>query len=85
MERMFAGFNLIARPLEEEYPPTITADQITTHYVHHLETTLKADDFKELERQIRDAERTTAADGKCLNRHIHELALQQDRETVKRQ
>ena len=56
LERMFARFNLIARPLEE-HPPTITADQITTHYVHHLETTLKADELKELERQISDAER----------------------------
>ena len=52
-----AAFQRVAgedvRSLEEEHPPTITTDRITTHYVHHLETTLTAEDFKELERQIR--------------------------------
>lgn len=84
LERMFARLNLIARPLEKENPPTITTDRITTRHAQHLETILKADDFKELGRQIRDAQRTRAADGKRpLNRrYIHELALQQDRETL---
>ena len=58
-----------------------------THYIHNLWTTLKADDSKELGRQMCDAEQTKAADGKRpLNRHrIHELAPQQDREKVVRQ
>ena len=64
LERRFERFNLITRPLEEGNPPTITANQITTHYVHHLETVLKVDDFKELERHIRNPERIKAANGK---------------------
>ena len=31
LERMFSRFNLIARPLESERPPSLTEDQITTH------------------------------------------------------
>ena len=41
IEQMFARFNLIARPLENESPPAITENQITTHYVHHLSAILK--------------------------------------------
>lgn len=60
-----------------ESPPTITADQITTNYVQNLERMLNANDFKGLERHIRDVKCNRAADGKRpLNIHyIHELAL----------
>ena len=87
LERMFARFNLIARPLENERPPSLTGEQITTHYVHHLETILSTDDFRELQRQIHDVERNRRTDGRRpINRHhIHDLALQQDREIVLRQ
>ena len=52
LERMFSRFNLIARPLENERPPSLTEDQITTHYYHHLETVLSTKNFRELERDI---------------------------------
>ena len=87
LERMFARFNLIAKPLEEEKPSVITIDQLRTHYIHHLEAIMTAEDFTDLERQIRDADRERATQGrKSIGRHhIHELALQQDREKVFRQ
>ena len=57
LEKMFSRFNLIARPLENERPPSLTEDQITTHYFHHLEAVLSAKNFRELERDIQEAER----------------------------
>ena len=84
---MFARFNMIARPLENERPPSLTEDQITTHYVHHLETVLNVKNFRDLERDIQDAERTRHEDGRRhLNRHhIHDMALRQERENVVKQ
>ena len=35
-ERMFARFNLLARPLEDERPRVMTADQLKTSYLFHL-------------------------------------------------
>ena len=75
--------------MEEENSPSITEDPITTHNVRHLslKTTLEPEDVEELERHIEDAKRIRKADGRRpLNRHhIHDLALQQDREIVVRQ
>ena len=84
---MFARFNMIARPLENERPPSLTADQIATHYVHHLETILGAKNFRDLERDIQEAERSRDADGRRhLNcHHIHDMALRQERENVVKQ
>ena len=84
---MFARFNLIARPLENEYPTSLTENQITTHNVHHLRCLLKADDFRELERQMHDSERRRTEEGRRpLNRHhIHDMALRQNREIIVRQ
>ena len=81
---MFSRFNLIARPLESERPPSLTEDQITTHYFHHLESVLSAKNFRELERDIQEAERRRDADGRRhLNRHhMHDMALRQEREGV---
>ena len=61
---MLARLNLIGRPLENENPPSLTEDQITTHHVHHLETILKPDDFRDLEWQIHDADRQRSAEGR---------------------
>ena len=78
---------MIARPIENEYPPTLTENQITTHYVHHLQSILKPDDFRDLERLMQDSERRRTEEGRRpLNRHhIHEMALRQDREIIIRQ
>ena len=87
LEQMFARFNLIARPIKNEYPPTLTEIQITTHYVHHLQSILKPDDFRDLERLMQDSERRRTEEGRRpLNRHhIHEMVLGQDREIIIRQ
>ena len=87
LEHIFACFNLIARPLENGYPLSLTENQITTNYVHHLESTLKPDDVRDLERQIQDSEhRRTTKGRRPLNRHhIHDMALRWDREIVMRQ
>ena len=84
---MFARFILIARLLENEYPPSLTENQITTHYVHHLESLLIMEDFRELERQMHDSERRrTEERRRPLNRHlIHDMALRQNREIIIRQ
>ena len=87
IEQMFARFNLIARPLENESPPAITKNQITTHYVHHLAAILKPEDMRDLERLMQDSERRRTEEGRRpLDRHhIHAMALRQDREIVIRQ
>lgn len=68
---MFARSNLIAKPLEEEWPPLITVDQIKTLYLHHVEANLSSD-----EREICDADRERATEGRRTLRrhHIHEMA-----------
>ena len=87
LERMFSRFNLIARPLESERPPSLTEDQITTHYLHHLEPVLSAKNFRDLERDLQKAERNREEDGRRhLNRHhIHDMALRQETENVVKQ
>ena len=84
LERMFARFNLLARPLEDERPRVMTSDQLKTSYLFHLrEIRTQAQDL-ELSRDIRDAERDHKIRGMPpLTRHeIHELVLLQDREHV---
>ena len=39
-ERMFARFNIIAKPLEDERPRVITVDQSKTSYLHHVKQLL---------------------------------------------
>ena len=64
LERMFSRFNLIARPLENERPPSLTEDQITTHYFHHSELVLSAKNLCEPEGDIQEAERRRDEDGR---------------------
>ena len=55
-ERMFARFNLLARPLEDERPRVMTIEQLKTSYLFHLrEIRSEAQDL-ELSRDIREAE-----------------------------
>lgn len=83
-ERMFARFSILARPLEDERPRVMTADQLKTSYLFYLrEIRSEAQDL-ELSRDIRDAERDHKLRGlPPLTRHeIHDLVLLQDRELV---
>lgn len=81
-ERMFAGFNILAKPLEDERPRVMTTDQLRTSYIFHLKSILSATKATELGRDIRDAERLRDIAGRNpLTRHeIHEMVLRQDRE-----
>ena len=83
-ERMFALFNLLARPLEDERPRVMTADQLKTSYLFHLREIRSSSQDLELSRDIRDAERDHKLRGMPpLTRHeIHDLVLRQDRELV---
>ena len=83
-ERMFARFNLLARPLEDERPRVMTADQLKTSYLFHLREIRSSSQDLELSRDIRDAERDHKLRGMPpLTRHeIHDLVLRQDRELV---
>ena len=83
-ERMFARFNLLAKPLEDERPRLMTVDQLKTSYIHHLKQILTNDQALELSRDIKDAERNRDLHGlQPLTRHeIHALVLRQDREGV---
>ena len=56
-ERMFARFNLLAKPLEDERPRVMTTDQLKTNYVFHLKQILTREQELELSRDIKDAER----------------------------
>ena len=81
---MFARFNLLARPLEDERPRVMTIEQLKTSYLFHLrEIRSEAQDL-ELNRDIREAERNHKIRGMPpLTRYeIHELVLRQDRELV---
>ena len=84
LERIVARSNLISTQSENDYPPSLTEDQITTPSVNHLEVILRPEDFRDLERQMQDTERRRSAEGRrTLNRrHIHGMALRRDREIV---
>ena len=84
LERMFARFNLLARPLEDERPRVMTADELKTSYMFHLRAIRSEAQDLELSRDIKDAERDHKLRGMSpLTRHeIHDLVLRQDRELV---
>ena len=83
-ERLFARFNLIAKPLEDERPRVMTVDQLKTSYVHHVKQILSISQCTELCRDIREAERERDNnDDIPLTRYdIHKMVLRQDQEDV---
>ena len=54
---MFARFNLLAKPLEDERPRVMTLDQLKTSYLFHLRTIITGPEEVELTRDIKAAER----------------------------
>ena len=83
-ERMFARFNILAKSLEEENPPSMTVDQIKTTFIFHLHTLLSAAESADLAREIREEERYRLERQKrpLTRHHIHEMVLRQNRESV---
>ena len=81
---MFARFNLLARPLEDERPRVMTSDQLKTSYLFHLRAIRSEAQDLELSRDIRDSKRDHKSRGlPPLTRYeIHNLVLLQDRELV---
>lgn len=47
-ERMFARFNIIAKPLEDERPRVITVDHLKTSYLHHFKQLLTIEHIRRL-------------------------------------
>ena len=82
--RMFARFNLLARPQEDERPRVMTIEQLETSYLFHLRGIRSEAQDLELNQDIREAERDHKIWGMLpLTRYeIHELVLRQDRELV---
>ena len=83
-ERMFARFNMLAKPLEEEQPRVMTKDQLKTTYHYNLSLILSSTDSECLNKDVRDSERDRVARGQePLTRYeIHEMILRQMREKV---
>ena len=79
---MFARFNVLAKPLEDERPRVMTREQLKTTYQVHLRTLLSNFDAKIVDRDVREGERDRVTRGlKPLSRHeIHEMVLRQARE-----
>lgn len=79
-ERMFARFNVIAKPLEDERPRVMTRKQLKTTYLVHLRALYSL----VVDRDIRESERDRVDRGLGpLSRHeIHELVLRQEREVA---
>ena len=83
-ERMFARFNVLAKPLEEEHPRVMTQDQLKTTYHYNLGLILSTTESECLNKDVRDDERDRVAKGlEPLTRYeIHEMVLRQMREKV---
>ena len=83
-ERMFARFNVLAKPLEEEHPRVMTQDQLKTTYHFNLGLILSETESECLNKDVRDEERDRVAKGmEPLTRYeIHEMILRQMREKV---
>ena len=83
-ERMFARFNVIAKPLEDERPRVMTREQLKTTYLVHLRTILSIANALVVDRDIRESERDRADHGlEPLSCHeIHGLVLRQEREVA---
>ena len=81
-ERMFARYNMLAKPLEEEIPQAMTREQLKTTYRVHLRSILSSVDAENIDRDVRDLERKRMNRGlDPLSRHeIHDLVLRQARE-----
>ena len=83
-ERMFARFNVIAKPLEDERPRVMTREQLETTYLVHLRSLPSRPNALVVDRDIRESERDRTDRGlEPLSRHeIHELVLRQEREVA---
>ena len=83
-ERMFARFNMLSKPLEDEQPRVMTRDQLKTTYQYNLNLILAPADAELLNRDVRDSERDRVDRGfDPLTRYeIHEMVLRQLREKV---
>ena len=83
-EIMFARFNMLAKPLEEEQPRVMTRDQLKTTYHYNLGLILSATDSECLNKDVRGDERDRVARGlEPLTRYeIHGMILRQIREKV---
>ena len=55
-ERLFARFNMLAKPLEDERPRVMTLEQLKTSYLFHLRTIITGPEEVELTRDIKAAE-----------------------------
>lgn len=79
---MFARFNVVAKPLEDEQPRVMTREQRKTTYQVHLRTLLSNVDAEIVDRDVRESERDKVTRGlDPLSRHeIHELILREARE-----
>ena len=62
-ERIFARFNLLAIPLEDERPRVVMVDQLKTSYIFHLKQILTSEQEMELSHDIRDAARAKSLHG----------------------
>ena len=83
-ERMFARFNVLCKPLEDELPCVMTKDQMKTTFIFNLHLLLTSDESDILDRDVRHRERKRVKDKKNpLTRYeIHDMVLQQQREKV---
>ena len=83
-ERMFARFNMLCKPLEDEEPRVMTRDQLKTTYLFNLNLILNTLDSDTLNRDVRDCERGRVNRGlDPLTRYeIHDMVLRQLREKV---
>lgn len=83
-KRMFARFNVLCKPLEDERPCLLTREQMKTTYVYNLKLLLTAEESENLDRDIKHRERKRAQYGKnVLTRYeIHDMILLQQRKSV---
>ena len=83
-ERMFARFNMLAKPLEEEHPRVMTQDQLKTTYHYNLGLILSATESECMNKDVRDDERDRVGKGlePPTRYEIHEMILRQMREKV---
>ena len=83
-ERMFARFNMLCKPLEDEVPCVMTRDQLKTTFEYNLHLLLTSSESEILNRDVRDKERKRVNRGQePLTRYdIHNMVLRQQREKI---